>query len=70
MGFAQGLRPPVSQFVPASPLAEFSVSVTKQDGQRINYIALAGNSLAAFETALEMYGICRISVFPKIKRIK
>lgn len=70
MEIAIGRRPLVSQYVPALPLAEFSVSITKQDGQRISYVALATNSLAALESALEMYGICRIAVFPKIKRIK
>lgn len=53
-----------------APLQEFSVRVTLETGERREYIALASNSLDALETAIETYGICKISVFPKLRRVK
>lgn len=53
-----------------APLQEFSVRVTLENGERREYSALASNSLAALETALDRHGICKIAVWPKIRRIK
>lgn len=53
-----------------APLKEFSVRVTLPTGQRINYTALAGNSIAALESALEMHGITRIVVSPVLWSVK
>lgn len=53
-----------------APLLEFSVRVTLDNGERREYSALASNSLAALETAMATYGICKISVWPKLRRIK
>lgn len=54
----------------ARPLQEFTVRVTLPTGRRLEYRALAPNSLAAFESALETHGITRIVVFPSLRRIK
>lgn len=54
----------------AAPRRRFKVSVTTEDGRRITYKALSGNSLAAFEMALEMHGVCRIVVSPMLRRMK
>lgn len=53
-----------------APLQEFPISVKQETGEKIEYTALAGNSLEAFEDALEIYGICKIDVWPKLRRIK
>ena len=53
-----------------APLKEFTVRITLPTGQRMAYTALAGNSIAALETALETHGICRIVVSPSLWRIK
>lgn len=53
-----------------APLQEFRISVTQETGEKIEYTALAGNSLAAFENAFEQHGICKIDVLPKLGRIK
>ena len=54
----------------ARPLNEYTVRVTLPTGQRIAYQALATNSIAAFETALELHGITRIVVHPAFRRVK
>lgn len=64
-----GRRPIVGGRYIARPLPEFSVRVTLPDGRRINYTALAGNSIAALETALEIHGVCRIAVSPKLRSV-
>lgn len=51
-------------------LREFTVRVTLETGARREYIAIASNSLAALETALAAHGICKIVVWPKLRRIK
>lgn len=51
-------------------LQEFAVRVTSETGEKIAYTALAGNSIAALESALETYGVCKIAVAPKLRRIK
>lgn len=53
-----------------APLQEFSVRVTLETGERREYSALASNSLAALENAMATYGICKIAVWPKLRRIK
>lgn len=53
-----------------APLKEFSVRVTLPTGQRINYTALAGNSIDALESAIEMHGITRIVVSPVLWSVK
>lgn len=53
-----------------APLLEFSVRVTFESGERREYSALAGNTIAALESALARHGICKISVWPKLRRIK
>lgn len=53
-----------------APLKEFSVRVTLPSGQRLSYTALAGNSIAALESALEMHGVTRIVVSPSLWRVK
>lgn len=54
----------------ARQLQEFKVRVTLPTGQRLEYRALAANSLAALESALETHGITRIFISPALRRIK
>lgn len=54
----------------SAPLREFNVRVTLPTGQRLKYTALAGNSIAALESALEMHGVTRIVVSPALWRVK
>lgn len=54
----------------AAPLKSFTVRVTLPTGQRIKYTALAGNSIAALEAALETHGVTRIVVSPSLWRVK
>lgn len=56
----------VGGFYIARPLREFSVRVTRENGEKLTYTALARNSIGALESAIEMYGVCRISVRPKL----
>ncbi|MDD2664395.1 MAG: hypothetical protein PHD19_11645 [Dechloromonas sp.] len=44
--------------------------VTLETGVRREYSALAVSSLAALEAALDQHGICKIAVWPKLRRIK
>ena len=60
--FIGGARP--------APLKEFTVRIKRETGQRIEYTAIAGNSLAVLETALEIYGLCKIDVTPKLRSVK
>lgn len=53
-----------------APLQEFAVRVTLETGVRREYSALAVSSLAALEAALDQHGICKIAVWPKLRRIK
>lgn len=51
-------------------LQEFRVSITRETGEKINYTALAGNSLAVIETAISVYGVCKIDVCAKLRSVK
>lgn len=65
---------PAPAFLGGAPrparLHEFVVRVTLETGERKEYPALAPNSIAALECAIERHGICKIDVWPKLRMIK
>lgn len=54
----------------SAPLKAYAVRVTLPTGQRLEYRALAGCSLAALQTALETHGITRIVIHPTPRKMK